>query len=232
MEFVELPAFPKRRVKTAVVNFSIPGAIAPFRHLALHDAIAAHADLGLCHLGGNRFVTSADSFEYYKEKLPEAQLICGKTGIKSPYPLDAAYCAAVFGHFAVASERVTDPVLLALLQKDFMFIPVRQGYAKCNLCPIAPEAVITEDEGLYRALSPHMDVLYIRSHGAILPPYAYGFFGGCTGLVDEHTLFVSGRLSDHPEAEKIRAFASKYGVHILQREGVLSDIGSLLPIAY
>lgn len=229
-KFVENPLLPEFKVKHFITSADIEGAVKPFFTPFLDKGISHHGDLSICHLGKDRFVTSKGSFEYYKERLPGAKIIEGETEIKSPYPLDAAYCAAVFGSFAVANEKVTDRVLLSLLKEEFTFINVSQGYAKCNICPISEKAVITEDSGIYKALSCYMDVLLIEKGGILLPPYEYGFFGGSTGMIDKNTLFINGSLNNHPSGDKIYDFLEKYSVKTVERSGAIFDVGSVIPV--
>lgn len=229
-KIIKNPLLPDFLCESFITSADIKGAIAPFISPYVDKGISHHADLTICHLGGDRFVTSKGSFEYYKKRLPTAHLICGEREIKSPYPYDAAYCAAVFGSFAVANEKIADKVLLSILKEEFTFINVSQGYAKCNLCPIGENAAITEDEGIYKELSKHIDVLLIEKGGISLLPYDYGFFGGSTGLIDKNTLFINGSLKNHPSGDKIYAFLEKYSVKTVEKEGPIFDVGSIIPL--
>ncbi len=229
-KFLEKPLLPDFKVGCFITSADLKGAIKPFVSPFLDKGISHHGDLSICHLGKDRFVTSKDSFEYYKERLPFADLICGEKELKSPYPSDAAYCAAVFGSFALANEKITDRVLLSLLKEEFTFINVSQGYAKCNICPISENAAITEDAGIYKELSKYIDVLLIEKGGIKLPPYDYGFFGGSTGMIDKNTLFINGSLKNHPSGDKIYAFLEKYSVKTVERDGAIFDVGSVIPI--
>lgn len=230
MEFFEKPLVPDRTAKNIISSCDI-GNIKPVLLDSLDAKIRHHADLTICHLGGKRFVTAFNAFEYYKLRLPGANLICGATEVKSPYPFDAAYCAAVFSGFSVANEKITDRVLLEILKNEFTFINVKQGYAKCNICPVADNAVITEDEGIFKALSNYMDVLLIEKGHIALPGYDYGFIGGATGLTGDKTLYFNGDVSRHKDFEKIMMFLEKYSVKAIFNDGELSDVGSVISIS-
>ena len=229
-EFFEKALLPDYDATKFITSAKIPGAVHPFLSSALDEGIRHHADLTICHLGGKRFVVSKGTMDYYKSKIPHAEISEGVTEVKSPYPNDAAYCAAVFGRFAVANEKITDPYLLSILKEEFTFINVSQGYAKCNICPIRENAVITEDMGIYKKLSDFMDVLLIEKGDISLPPYDYGFFGGSTGMIGKDTLFINGSLKTHKDADKIYAFLEKHSVKAKEYEGKIVDVGSIIAI--
>ncbi len=228
--FFEKALLPEAEAEFFITSADIKGAVKPFLPMELEEGIRHHADLTICHLGEKRFVVSKGTGEYYKSKIPDADIKEGVTEVKSPYPYDAAYCAAVFGKFAVANEKITDHYLLSVLKEEFTFINVSQGYAKCNICPIRENAVITEDIGIYKKLLNFMDVLLIEKGDISLPPYGYGFFGGSTGMIGKDTLFINGSLKTHKDAEKIYAFLEKYSVKTVEKEGKIFDMGSLIPV--
>lgn len=228
--FFEKALLPDRDAKLYITSADVSGAVYPFLSSKLDEGIRHHTDLTICHLGGKRFVVSKGTAEYYKSKIPGADITEGITEVKSPYPFDAAYCAAVFGKVAVANEKITDPYLLSILKKKFTFINVSQGYAKCNICPIRENAVITEDIGIYKKLSAFLDVLLIEKGDILLPPYDYGFFGGSTGMIGKDTLFVNGDLKTHRDADKIYAFLEKHSVKTFELEGKIVDVGTIIAI--
>ena len=228
--FFEKPLLPTSDAEMIITSANIENAVHPFASPFIDGAIAKHADLTICHLGGKRFVTALGTSEYYKERIKNADIKEGVTEVKSPYPHDAAYCAAVFGSFAVANEKITDPYLLSVLKEEFTFINVSQGYAKCNICPIRENAAITEDMGIFKKLSDYMDVLLIRKGDISLPPYEYGFFGGSTGMIGKDKLFINGNIKTHRDADKIYAFLEKYSVKAIERKGKISDVGSVIAI--
>ncbi len=230
MEFFQKPLIPDKNAKNIIASCEI-GNIKPASVNAVDEKIRHHADISICHLGGKRFVTSKDTYEYYVRSLAGAEIICGESKVESPYPFDAAYCAAVFSGIAVANEAVTDKKLLEILKSEFVFVNVRQGYAKCNICPVAENAVITEDEGIYKALSRVADVLLIRPGYVALKGYKYGFIGGAAGLIGPGTLYFNGRLTDHPDCEKMLDFLAKYSVTPVFADKALTDVGSIIAVS-
>ncbi|MDP4134236.1 MAG: hypothetical protein Q8882_09510 [Bacillota bacterium] len=231
MNFVKYPNLPQKKTNLFITSAVLDKQILPPSVPKLENTIRFHADLGICHIGGSRFVTAKNTFEYYKERLKGAELICGNTTIESPYPLDASYCAAVFGKYAAANEKITDRVLLELLKSEYIFIDVNQGYAKCNICPITQNAVITEDSGIAKVLMNYVDVLLIEKGHIRLPGYAYGFIGGAAGMIDKDVLFINGSIKKHPDRDKICGFLKKYNVKLKEASEIEpKDVGSIIPV--
>jgi len=87
------------------------------------------------------------------------------------------------GSRLVCNEQAAAPELLeAARRMGLELIPVKQGYAKCSLCIVSENAVITADEGLaYTLCRAGLDVLKIIPGCIRLPGYGYGFIGGCGG---------------------------------------------------
>ena len=140
---------------------------------------------------------------------------------------------AVSRDFALGNFRFADPSLKAFLaQSGRRLISVRQGYAKCSVCFVAPNAVITEDAGIAAALKKEgADVLLISAGDVVLSKAHSGFFGGSAGLIAPELLAVNGRLDTHRDGEKIKTFLHKYGVRALElTDGKITDIGGILPL--
>ena len=230
MDFFNKALIPDSDAKFIIASAKI-GNIKPAMLSSVDEKVRRHSDLSVCHLGGDRFVTADNAFEYYVNKLPGAKIIRGSTAIKSPYPFDAAYCAAVFSHFAVANEKITDRVLLDILKSEFTFINVKQGYSKCIICPVAENAVITEDAGIYKKLSGFMDVLLIEPGHVALPGYGYGFIGGAAGLIGDKKLYFNGRIDQLPDYERIMLFLEKHSVKAVTEDYPLTDIGSVIAVS-
>ncbi len=230
MDYFKNPLIPDKEAEYIIASGKW-GNIRPPLLDSLDERIRHHSDITVCHLGGKRFVTAKNTFEYYVNVLHGAEVICGESEVKSPYPYEAAYCAAVFSRFAVANEKITDRVLLDILKSEFTFINVRQGYAKCSICPIADGAAITDDVGIYKKLSDYMDVLLIKKGFVRLKGYDSGFIGGAAGLTGPGKLLFCGSLEKSPDRERIYEFLSEHSVKAFEKEGELYDIGSVISIA-
>ncbi len=194
------------------------------------EAVSDHPDCMLAHIGENRFITAPVCFEFFKEKLKDAELICGTSDIYGTYPQDAAYNIAWVGERVIHNEKCTDSVLRNIIGDRI--IRVKQGYSKCSVCVVDENSIITEDRSIEKAaLAAGLDVLKINSGSVKLRGLDYGFFGGCSGKIRKNILAVNGDINTHDDCEKILDFCLSRGVEIVSlAEGQLVDTGSILPI--
>ncbi len=158
----------------------------------LPSPVADHPDMVFSEVGGTLFFSRR-----YGEAHPAAvEALCRRTGLplvlsdaprSDRYPLDVGCNALVW------KRRNTPPILAGRLDALFpeilahakacgiACVHVRQGYAACS-CISLPDALITSDEGIRKALLPHDDRVYwVPNDGIRLPGYGVGFPGGASG---------------------------------------------------
>lgn len=194
----------------------------------LYEAVDGHTDLQIIKVL-DQLIVCPECFDYYNEKLA-TKLICGNSELSAKYPDDIFYNAAIFGKFAVHNFRFTDSVLKECINRKFLFeINTKQGYSKCSICVVSDNAIITEDENIFNAVSEYnIDVLKIDKGSVNLKGFDYGFFGGATGFF-ENTLFINGELKYHKDGESIKNFCRKHNTDTVElKKGGLTDIGSIL----
>ncbi len=194
-------------------------------HPMIDPAVASHPDMLLFPTQDGIFVHSAHGM--IAEDLPLIPIL------QSParkYPGDVLLNAARIGDYLVCRPDATSHEILQHAQKHCLrILPVKQGYAKCNLCVVCERAAITEDASIAAALrSAGIDVLHIAPGHVTLPGYPYGFIGGASGNDGTHVFFC-GDLSLHPDGERIAAFCLQHGkVPVSLAAHPLHDVGSLL----
>lgn len=179
---------------------------------AVDAAIASHPDILYCRLS-----SGADSGIYRGD----AALL------GDSYPSDCIYNAACVGKYIIASQAVSQELVE---QSGLDYIPVKQGYTKCNLVVVDDRHVITEDEGIARTLAEKTDLecLLVHPREVVLSGYANGFIGGASGRIDDEILF-NGDLSVHSDHEKIKSFIEGCGLRIRYfKDYPLTDIGSIV----
>ena len=194
-------------------------------HPALDSAIASHPDMLLFPAKGKIFAHSAH--DEFASQFPVHSISACPT---RSYPHDVLLNAACIGNYLVCRPDATATELLQYAQEqNWTVLPVKQGYAKCNLCAVSEHAAITEDASIANALrSVGMDVLHIAHGGVALPGYPYGFIGGASGNDGTHVFFC-GDLSLHPQGAHIADFCSKHGkIAVSLASHPLHDVGSLL----
>lgn len=174
---------------------------------AVYPQVSSHPDIYMCSLEGK--IISAEEGE-----------------LSYRYPGNCRFNAACTGKYLIANMDIISPRLREAAS-SYEFIHVRQGYAKCSIACIDETHIITSDEGIYRACRDRLDVLKIRSGHILLPGFDYGFIGGACGRIGDEIIF-SGRVSDHPDGEKIYEFISGTGLEIKEFDYPLTDIGSII----
>lgn len=200
---------------------------------SLYDAVCGHPDMQIHHLGGNRFVCAPEAFEHYTKLLPEADIIKGSKALIAAYPGDICYNAAAFGNYLICNAVSTTIEISSEYQRRGQTIlNVKQGYAKCSICIVNDNAIITADEGIYKtALENKIDALKICEGFITLKNMSYGFIGGATGLIAHDALAVNGDIKTHKDSANIISFCKNYGVEVVSlKKGEIEDIGSILPI--
>lgn len=183
----------------------------------VYPEVATHADIYMCKLGVE----------------PESPIFQGGTDdilcLGYKYPENVKYNAACVGDFFIHNLHYTSPMLLEKIkQLGFTTIHVKQGYTKCNLVVINHHAAITSDEGIYKHMKNHIEVLLIEPGHVKLGKFPYGFLGGASGRVGNEIIF-NGNLKDHPDYKKISDFITAQNLRIKYfEEYPLEDIGSII----
>lgn len=194
-------------------------------HPALDPAIASHPDMLLFPCKHGIFVHTAHGIT--ASDLP---LLSIKQAPARKYPHDVLLNAARIGKYLLCRPDATAHEILQYAQEaGWTVLPVKQGYAKCNLCVVSDHAAITEDASIAAALrGVGIDVLQIEAGDVSLPGYPYGFIGGASGTDGEHVFFC-GDLFLHRDGKRMADFCEKH-----ERKPIslaahpLHDVGSLL----
>lgn len=198
----------------------------------ISGALAMHADLVVFPYGNGRFLLTPGQ-EQLANMLQEkgAECIFGSVP-KDGYPLDVPYNAVKIGKILICNPKTVDSNIFHLAKReDCAIISCRQGYTKCSVAVISENAIITDDPGIEKALTPFFDVLLVQKGSVCLDGYPYGLFGGCCGLISNDTLLFVGDYKQHDDAKRIRAFLRNYGVYPESLcGGPLKDIGSFIPL--
>ena len=237
MKHIATPYLPKNEVTLFIADAHIEGArvITPPSIDVLVPSMRRHADLGIVIVSEKKAVCPPETCAYYKEALDGYgfEIKEGKSSIGSNYPKDSAYNVGIVGKKCFFNKDVCDEYLYEILiSEGYEIIEVKQGYAKCSICPVDENSFITGDTRIARKGEEQgMDVLLIENDGIILPPYENGFWGGCCGLGGNNTLLVNGDIDKIPAGSKIREFLDRKNIKIKQiKEGEIVDIGTIIPL--
>ena len=146
------------------------------------------------------------------------------------YPQDAILNMLQIGdRLYTKSDTASKGALKIAEQLGLKIRHTRQGYPACTVLKLNTGAVITADRGLARLLEEDgLRVTLIVDGGIELPPYPYGFIGGCSGVFDG-IVYFNGDINLHPSAKEICEAIEREGMEIVcLKEGVLRDIGGIL----
>ena len=242
MGAISTPFIPEKQVKTVLISHIEKEGSATLKNLGIAtimtqssslfaEPVAHHPDMQFLHLKENICVVNdkkqpfVSSIENIGFKILEA-----KNNYSQKYPHDIGLNCLIIGKTVVGNIAHIDITIKEELS-NYNFVHVSQGYTKCSTCIVNEDSLITEDESIYRALKNDFDVLKIESGCVELDGYNYGFFGGCTGLIDKNVLAINGELKSHKSYKDIAGFLKYRNIDFIELKiGNLKDIGSILPL--
>lgn len=202
----------------------------------LPSPVASHPDM-LLFLTEDILIT--DRTYYYELAQKEIDYACAAAGLTAVltdappqpiYPHDIRFNVAQIGTFCIGHPTHTATAILHYIsKKQLTFLPTKQGYARCSVCPVGKHALITADPSIASASKKQdLDVCLIQQGHVLLPGYAHGLIGGCCGAIG-HQLYFSGDPLLHPDGERMLSFIRSHGISpIALSEQPLFDGGSLL----
>ncbi len=213
----------------AIENLSAFGTFVPFATRDItYEAVSGHPDLFFCQQE-QQVIVAPNTPKQYLTTLQNHNIsfIQGRLYVGKKYPQTSRYNAVVTDNILVHNTIYTDTSLKEIFSKK-EFIPVNQGYTRCNLLVLNNSLFITSDNGIYNQLQKrHLDVHYFSPEGILLPGFEHGFLGGCLGIF-ENRIFVTGSLSRFPEGKKLSILLESRHYEIVELyDGPLFDGGGL-----
>lgn len=200
---------------------------------ALQVPVSAHPDM-LMFIFGKNVICHKDYLKIAHKELDEITAlgytpIISDEPISSDYPRDILFNALKIGKNIYAKLDSVSKFILDLASKEgYSLKTVKQGYAKCSVCPVGDKAAITSDSSLCKAMREDgIDVLFISPKNIRLDGYDTGFIGGCSGE-DSDNIYFSGNILLHPDGKLISDFCEKHQKKAVSlSEEPLYDVGSL-----
>ena len=219
------------RLSPALESFGVRVIPCP-RNPYVDARLSYHSDLSVYHVGGKCFYLARHLRESELAKELEhlgASVRFSKARQGGEYPLDASLCALPLGDAVYHNAKICDELIV---QSTSRFENIKQGYAKCAVCPVSSDAAITADKGVARVLEKNgVRVLQVLPSGILLDGFDEGFIGGAAFKIAPDVLAFTGSLDLHPDKEKIEEFLSECGVRPeYLTAGQAFDIGSAFPI--
>ena len=163
-------------------------------------------------------------------KITGAELVLTQDDICAEYPHDVAFNAAPVGDRLICRRDAVSPTVAGLYNENDI-INVKQGYAKCSVCVVNDNAIITADRSVATAAEKRgIDVLVVSPAGVRLDGYDCGFIGGASGADGENVYFC-GSIDLHPDGERIKEFCKNHGkTAVSLSDEPMYDYGTLMII--
>lgn len=194
------------------------------------DAYCAdHSDILVYHLENGNFIADKTAENALKDLSVQEYV-----NVRSPYPNDCILNAADIGDFLICNTKITcKSILKDVERQNKQIINVKQGYAKCSVCIIKRNTLITDDESIYREISKisSASALLVSKGSVSLVGQNYGFLGGASGLLGKDHIFFNGDISSHTDFPEIKQFLDYHKVKYTDiKNKPLTDVGSIIPI--
>ncbi len=196
--------------------------------------VASHADM-LLFCDGRR-IFAPKKYLSGKRELKKALRGRGFKTVACREPLDGKYPYDIALNFAKAGRLVygklphmAKKLKSYVVKMGYDTAVTNQGYARCSSVILGEYGIITADPSIEKmARQRELDLLKITNSGITLKGYDCGFIGGCCG-VWQNTVYFTGSISSHPQAEEIRAFCAERGFECISlTEMPLFDIGGII----
>lgn len=195
----------------------------------VYPAIAAHPDIFFCQTPfGLVHAPNLAPATVSTLKQQGIKLIRGEKQPGAVYPETAIYNALATEKYLLHNMKHTDAVLKQQYAPQQQ-LHLKQGYTRCNLMEVGPDAFVTVDAGIAAVLrKAGLDVFLCSTLQVQLAGFDHGFFPGCCGIYKD-TIFVCGDPEILPDYNALATFCNQYGKRLKALyNGPLMDVGSIL----
>ncbi len=237
---ISTPNLPQSRVCHAVISYKYPQLNDSLKKLDIEPLFVSgcrdilpqvedHSDMLFSYIGDGCYMLEKSQAALDSSlKMLGFKSINSRISLSAGYPHDVVLNTCIIGNKILGSEAIAD------YRKDDSknFVAVKQGYAKCSVCVVDENSLITDDISIFnKCKSLDMDVLFVRKGSVKLNGFDYGFIGGCCGKIARDVLAFFGDINTHSDSSKIKSFLSFRGIDAFSLcPGDLKDIGSIIPI--
>lgn len=242
--FIEKPNLPKFAVSELIISGRYKFVVDELKRLGIsvieadelsevYGAEKYHADISAIHLCNDKLLVAKNNI-VLADKLSSLgyNISLSEKIISGKYPNCTALNAVLLGDKMICRESSIDDKLIEHCKTNSIkIISVKQGYARCSTAVVAKNAVITSDNGIYKAcIENSIDALKIESGYIEIEDYDYGFIGGSCGKLSNDILAFCGNAKTHKNYDDIKDFALNYGINLLSLSNrKLFDIGGFIP---
>lgn len=242
MKYIEKPNLPQGKVTLAAISEEAGESIKKLnslgvktikinKNIKLPEPINSHADIQILHIEKNRFFCYEHLFSGEFKKNFFIEKIIELPG--NSYPDDVRLNCTIIDNKLICNEKtVSRSVLEYADSHNMIIVNVNQGYARCSICVVNENAIITDDKSIYSAAGKFFNDTQFVSKGSIeLKGYNYGFIGGCCGKIDKNTIAFNGAIERHKDYKTIIDCLERNNTRCVElHSGKLTDIGGIIPL--
>lgn len=249
MKYLDKPCLPETNVALALVSSEYPeiytclyekfniSTIKIEKNGLLADDIATHPDCIFAQVNAENIMINKEHYNNIVNYLTiggsEINFTASNESVRSPYPFEAALNVRIIGNKIICNTKHIDKNLRSLAEKlNLELVHCNQGYAACSTIMLNDNALITDDETIYRsAINNAIDSIIISKGSVQLKKHKYGFIGGTCGMIAKNLLAFTGSLDSHKDADTIKRFLYKHNINYTELTyGPLIDIGGIIPV--
>lgn len=242
MKYIEKPNLPQGRVTLAAISIEAGesakklnslgiGTLYIKKNKKLPIPVCSHPDIQLLHIGSNSVFCCEHLFAGGSDKKFCMHTIKEFPGKK--YPDDVRLNCTIIGDKIICNTRTVAREVLEYAEiNGLTVINVNQGYARCSICVVNENAIITDDKSIFAAAGKFFNDAQFISKGSIgLRGYNYGFIGGCCGKIDKNKIVFNGAIESHKDYKTIIDCLSRNSVECIElHQNPLYDIGGIIPL--
>lgn len=242
MKYIEKPNLPQGRVSLVAISEEAGESIKKLHslgiktikvkpHSKLPVPVNSHADLQILHTKKNEIFCYEHLFTGESEQKFIQHKISEKAG--NMYPDDVRLNCAIMGNKIICNVKTVSRDVLEFAESNGLtVINVNQGYARCSICVVNENTIITDDKSIFAAAGNFFNDAQFISKGSIgLNGYGYGFIGGCCGKIDKNIIAFNGAIESHSDYKIIIDCLSRNGVKCVElHNNPLYDIGGIIPL--
>lgn len=192
----------------------------------LDPRIADHPDLSLFKLDEKNLVVAEEVFSYYKEKIPNMNLIKGQR-VDFKYPKDAIYNIVSFKEYFIHNDFTEKNILKYFKDNNKKFLRVKQGYTRCSSL-VLKDSILTSDFGIYKKLKDRINIILLKEEDIYLDGFDKGFIGGTSVLLDDKRLLFNGNIKKLHSYDIIYRQCERENIEIIYPDCQLADTGSMI----
>ncbi len=199
---------------------------------ALSEPVSAHPDMLIFPIVDEKVIFTHSHYLKECEKAFHGagfEIIPISEKVSEKYPNDILLNAAQIGNYIFGKKANISASIISYAEKNGLdMVDIKQGYAKCSICTVSENAIISSDTSVFKAAEGlNIEVLKINESGVSLKGYDRGFIGGASGN-DGKNVFFCGDINNHPDGEKIIKFCNLHSKNAVSlSDEALYDVGTI-----